>query len=98
MYVDDGTFDDLFRKLLLLAFGFFVINAVLLTVATRWLSRLARRRGRRGHALPAFALVLAVEVALVTISRADPIDSTIVRWLALSVAVMALALPRLLAR
>ncbi|MEK7423867.1 MAG: hypothetical protein AAB131_08520 [Actinomycetota bacterium] len=50
------------------------------------------------QALPAFALVLAVEVALVTISLADPIDSTIVRWLALSVAVMALALPRLLAR
>ena len=98
MFDDRKPWDDLFHHLLLLAFLFCVFNPLLLTVATLWLSRLARRRGRRGHALPAFALVVAVEVALFTISQADQIDLTMVLWLVLSAAVIALAFPRLLAR
>ncbi len=98
MFDDQEPLDDLLHHLLMLAFLIFVFNPLMLTVATLWLSRLARRRGRRGHALPAFALLVAVEVALFTISQASQIDLTMVLWLVLSAAVIALALLRLLAR
>jgi NhaP-type Na+/H+ or K+/H+ antiporter len=97
VFDDRKALDDFLEYLLLLAFGLFSVNVVLLAIATWGLSRVARRRGRRGNVFPALALALAVEVALIAIALADPIDSTIVVWLALSFAVMGLALLRLLA-